>query len=44
MKAIYFFHSDYTIIPITGAILGWLADIVMGHMGIDLKHRELSEK
>ena len=42
----HFFFAILTmaIIPITGAILGWLADIVMGHMGIDLKHRELSEK
>ena len=32
------------IIPIVGCILGWLADIVMTHIGIDLKHRELAEK
>ncbi len=32
------------IIPIIGCILGWLADIVMSHIGIDLKHRELAEK
>lgn len=31
-------------IPIVGCILGWLADIVMTHIGIDLKHRELAEK
>lgn len=32
------------IIPIIGCILGWLADVVMTHIGIDLKHRELAEK
>ena len=32
------------IIPILGCLLGFLADIVMSHIGIDLKHRELAEK
>ena len=32
------------IIPTVGCSLGWLADIVMTHIGIDLKHRELAEK
>ncbi len=32
------------IIPFVGCFLGWLADIVMTHIGIDLKHRELAEK
>ena len=32
------------IIPFLGCILGWLADIVMNHIGIDLKHRDLAEK
>ena len=32
------------IIPFIGCILGWLADIVMTHIGIDLEHRELAEK
>lgn len=32
------------IIPFLGSVLGWLADIVMTHIGIDLKHRELAEK
>ena len=32
------------IIPFVGCVLGWLADIVMSHIGIDLKHRELAEK
>ena len=42
----HFFFAILTmaIIPVVGCILGWLADIVMTHMGIDLKHRELSEK
>lgn len=32
------------IIPFVGCVLGWLADVVMTHIGIDLKHRELAEK
>ena len=42
----HFFFAILTmaIIPVTGCILGWLADVVMTHIGIDLKHRELSEK
>lgn len=32
------------IIPFVGCVLGWLADVVMNHIGIDLKHRELAEK
>lgn len=32
------------IIPFVGCVLGWLADLVMTHIGIDLKHRELAEK
>jgi len=32
------------IIPLVGCVLGWLADIVMSHIGIDLKHREIAEK
>lgn len=32
------------IIPFVGCVLGWLADIVMTHIGIDLKHRDLAEK
>ena len=38
------FKTAMLIIPIVGCILGWLADIVMTHIGIDLKHRELAEK
>ena len=42
----HFFFAILTmlIIPIVGCILGWLADLVMSHIGIDLKHRELAEK
>lgn len=31
------------IIPVVGVIFGVVADIVMTHMGIDLKHRDLAE-
>ncbi|MHC1727157.1 MAG: DVU0150 family protein [Syntrophobacteraceae bacterium] len=31
------------IIPVVGVIFGVLADIIMTHMGIDLKHRDLAE-
>jgi hypothetical protein len=31
------------IIPIVGLIFGVLADLVMGHIGLDLKSRELAE-
>lgn len=31
------------LIPIIGVIMGTLADIVMTHIGIDLKSRELAE-
>ena len=41
---LFFAILTMAIIPVVGCILGWLADIVMTHMGIDLKHRELSEK
>lgn len=42
----HFFFAIMTmiIIPVVGCVLGWLADIVMTHIGIDLKHRELAEK
>ena len=42
----HFFFAILTmiIIPILGCLLGFLADIVMSHIGIDLKHRELAEK
>ena len=31
------------IVPVTGCVLGILADCVMSWIGIDLKHRELAE-
>lgn len=31
------------IVPVTGCIFGCLADIVMNHIGIDLKHRSAAE-
>ena len=42
----HFFFAILTMLisPIVGCILGWLADLVMSHIGIDLKHRELAEK
>ena len=41
-------HLEFTIltvvlIPAIGLLFGVLADLVMSHIGIDLKHRELSE-
>jgi hypothetical protein len=41
---LFFAILTMAIIPIVGCILGWLADVVMTHIGIDLKHRELAEK
>ena len=40
---LYFTILTVIIIPITGVIFGLLADMVMSHIGIDLKHRELAE-
>jgi len=40
---LYFALLTVVIIPIVGLIFGVLADIVMGHIGIDLKSRELAE-
>ncbi len=31
------------IIPVVGLIFGVLADLIMGHIGLDLKSRELAE-
>lgn len=39
----YFTILTIIIIPITGCVFGMLADLVMSHIGIDLKHRELAE-
>jgi hypothetical protein len=40
---LYFTIVTVVAIPIIGVILGVLADLVMSHVGIDLKSRELSE-
>ena len=40
---LYFTILTIIIIPVTGCIFGILADLVMSHIGIDLKHRELAE-
>ena len=42
----HFFFAIVTmiIIPVLGCVLGWIADIVMKHIGIDLTHRDLAEK
>ncbi len=40
---LYFTIITVIIIPVVGLIFGILADIVMGHIGIDLKSRELAE-
>jgi hypothetical protein len=40
---VYFTIVTVVAIPIIGVILGFLADLVMSHIGIDLKSRELSE-
>ncbi len=39
----YFTLLTCVLIPVTGVIFGVLADIVMSHIGIDLKNRELAE-
>ncbi|MCE5335785.1 MAG: hypothetical protein LLG06_14480 [Desulfobacteraceae bacterium] len=41
-------HAEFTlltviIIPVVGVLFGILADIVMTHIGIDLKSRDLAE-
>ncbi len=41
-------HMQFTIltiilIPVVGCIFGFLADVVMNHIGIDLKSRKLAE-
>ena len=40
---LYFMILTIIIIPITGCIFGVLADVVMNHIGIDLKHRRAAE-
>jgi hypothetical protein len=39
----YFALVTVIIIPIVGLLFGVLADLVMGHIGLDLKSRELAE-
>ncbi|MEJ5329190.1 MAG: DVU0150 family protein [Desulfobaccales bacterium] len=39
----YFTLATVIIIPVIGLIFGVLADLIMGHIGIDLKSRELAE-
>ena len=40
---VYFTVLTVIIIPVTGVIFGTLADLIMSHIGIDLKSRELAE-
>ena len=40
---LYFTIITVITIPVVGLIFGVLADIIMGHIGIDLKSRELAE-
>jgi len=40
---LYFALLTIVLIPVIGVIFGVLADIVMTHIGIDLKSRELAE-
>ena len=39
----YFTILTIIIIPLVGCLFGWIADVVMGRIGIDLKNRELAE-
>ncbi len=40
---LYFMLLTVVLIPIIGVLFGVLADIIMAHIGIDLKSRELAE-
>ncbi len=40
---LYFALLTVVLIPLVGLIFGVLADLVMGHIGLDLKSRELAE-
>jgi hypothetical protein len=40
---LYFALLTVVLIPLVGLIFGVIADIVMGHIGLDLKSRELAE-
>ena len=44
MIAGLFFGLMFGLGGLGSAFFGWLADLVMSHIGIDLKHRELAEK
>jgi ABC-type uncharacterized transport system involved in gliding motility auxiliary subunit len=39
----YFTLLTIAIIPLIGVVFGLLADLVMNHIGIDLKHRDAAE-
>ncbi|MDD2967781.1 MAG: hypothetical protein PHN64_09955 [Desulfovibrionaceae bacterium] len=39
----YFTILTIAIIPLIGVVFGLLADLVMNHIGIDLKHRDAAE-
>jgi len=40
---LYFMLLTVVLIPIIGLVFGVLADLIMGHIGIDLKSRDLAE-
>ena len=40
---VYFTILTVVLIPVIGVIFGLIADVVMNHIGIDLKSRELAE-
>jgi len=40
---LYFTLLTVAIIPLVGFLFGCIADLIMGHIGIDLKSRELAE-
>ena len=40
---VYFTLLTVVIIPLVGVIFGTIADLIMSHIGIDLKSRELAE-
>jgi hypothetical protein len=40
---LYFMLLTVVLIPIIGVLFGLIADLVMAHIGIDLKSRELAE-
>ena len=40
---VYFTIVTVILIPLIGVIFGVLADLIMSHIGIDLKSRELAE-